>query len=70
MTIRELILELRKIGNHDALVQLAITGPGVRNIEAIETQDTIGKGNVIVYLRDHKETGGTVLSSSRRIVWQ
>jgi len=69
MTVRELILELRKIGNHDALVLLDYGG--VRGIEAIEAQEH-GNGRAdIVYLRTHKEHGGaTVLSSSRKIVWQ
>lgn len=69
MTIRELIMELRKIGNHDAVVQLDV-GSRVRDIEAIETEDLINRPAAIIYLRDHKETGGKVLSSSRRIVWQ
>jgi hypothetical protein len=77
MTVRELIMELRKIGNHDALVQLLVVRRDdgqTRDIEAIETQDTIGKANVIVYLRDLKEPGDNPvpipLSASRRIVWQ
>jgi hypothetical protein len=77
MTVRELIMELRKIGNHDALVQLLVVKRDdgqARDIEAIETQDTIGKANVIVYLRDLKESGSDKLpiplSVSRRIVWQ
>jgi hypothetical protein len=75
MTIRELIMELRKIGNHDAVVQL--DNGGVRDIEAIELHDLgprDGGGTaMIVYLRTYKEQHGgigTPLSSSRRIVWQ
>jgi hypothetical protein len=67
MTVRELILELRKIANHDAVVRLE--SDGLRHIEAIEAQDH-GQGKVdIVYLRGHGEMHGKVLSSTRRIVW-
>jgi hypothetical protein len=67
LTIRELILELRKIANHDAMVRLESNG--LRDIEAIEAQDH-GQGKVdIVYLRGHGEKHGKVLSSTRRIVW-
>ena len=72
MTVRELIMELRKIGNHEALVLLDNGGLGtVRGIEAIEAQEH-GNGRAdIIYLRTHKEPhGATVLSSSRKIVWQ
>jgi hypothetical protein len=69
MTVRELIMELRKIGNHNALVFLDSGAP--RNILAIEAQEH-GNGRAdIVYLRTYKEHGNaTVLSSSRKIVWQ
>jgi len=69
MTVRELIMELRKIGNHNALVFLDSGGP--KDIKAIEAQEH-GEGRIdIVYLRSYKEhDGSTVLSSSRKIVWQ
>jgi hypothetical protein len=73
MTIRELIMELRKIANHDAMVCLCASG-GVKDIEAIEVEEH-GTGKIdIVYLRDYKENKETnpslILSSTRRIVWQ
>jgi hypothetical protein len=71
MTIRELIMELRKIGNHDTVVFLDV-GSVVRSIEAIEIQELgTGKSADMVYLRSYKEHGSSrVLSSPRRIVWQ
>jgi hypothetical protein len=69
MKVRELIMELRKIGNHDALVLM--DNGGVRLIQAIEAQTHGGGRTDTVYLRAHKEPRGeTVLSSSRKIVWQ
>jgi hypothetical protein len=68
MTVRELIMELRKVGNGDALVYL--DHGGIRDIKSIEAQEH-GMGRTdIVYLRTRMELHGTVLSSSRKIIWQ
>jgi hypothetical protein len=68
MTIRELILELRKIGNHDAVVMLDVGHP--QSLQSIETQDLgTGRGPNTVYLRPYYEATGTPLSSTRRVVY-
>lgn len=70
MTVRELIMELRKIGNHEALVFIDGGGQG-KSILSIEAQEHGNGRTDIVYLRNYKEHGdATVLSSSRKIVWQ
>ena len=65
-TVRQLILELRKIGNHDALVKLDVKSR-VSLLRSIETQAHAVKVDT-VYLRDLIEKPG-ILSSSRRCVY-
>jgi len=70
MKVHELIEELKKLGNPDALVLIDI-GCRVRMIEAIEAQDHTGCITDTIYLRDHGEVdGSSILSSSRHIAWQ
>jgi hypothetical protein len=54
VNVRDLILELRKIGNHDALVMLEAESR-IRSLKAIQTQDAVGQHAAIVYLKDRSD---------------
>lgn len=63
MTVRELIMELRKVGNHDAVVRID-AGSKLTFAEGVEVEDTMERVAHFVWITDHEPS----LSTTRRPV--